>query len=236
MRIASQLVLFVVIASLTILSARAQFTYSFVTQLGSGSLTLNTNNLVGGGDVNSAAYTDTLDSLTFNGITYTNLYFTVWNNFNYLASHFSGFQIFVNKSPYGSAGTLELNVWGNNSSVVNGTSVSDLLTVLSSFNLFEFERDVEFDDPSLPGTQDGTIASFQLLSPSTINSFGIQTNCFGFNIAGNTNATVVVEACTNVTNPVWVPVQTNILTSGSIYFSDPGWTNYTDRFYRLRSP
>jgi hypothetical protein len=234
MRIASHLVLFVVTASLTILSARAQFTYSFVTQLGSGSLTLNTNNLVGSGDVNNAVYTDTLDSLTFNGITYTNLYFTVWNNYNYLAGHFSGFQIFVNKSPYGSSGTLELDVWGNNSSVVNGTSVSDFLTVLSSFNLFETERTVEFD-PDFD-YQTGTIASFQLLSPSTINSFGIQTNCFGFNIAGNTNATVVVEACTNMTNPVWVPVQTNILTSGSTYFSDPGWTNYTDRFYRLRSP
>jgi hypothetical protein len=235
MKIASHLVLFVVTASLTILSARAQFTYSFVTQLGSGSLTLNTNNLVGSGDVNSAAYIDTLDSLTFNGITYTNLYFTVWNNNYVFGGYLSGFQIFVNKSPYSSASTLELNVWGNNS-VVNGTSVSDFLTVLSSFNLFEFERDIEFDNPSLPGTQTGTIASFQLLSPSTINSFGIQTNCFGFNIAGNTNATVVVEACTNMTNPVWVPVQTNILTSGSIYFSDPGWTNYTNRFYRLRSP
>jgi hypothetical protein len=235
MRIASHLVLFVVTASLTILSARAQFTYSFVTQLGSGSLTLNTNNLVGSGDVNSAAYIDTLDSLTFNGITYTNLYFTVWNNYYYLASQFSGFQIFVNKSPYGSSGTLELDVWGNNSSVVNGTSVSDFLTVLSSFNLLEFERTVEFYNSGID-YQTGTIASFQLLSPSTINGFGIQTNCFGFNIAGNTNATVVVEACTNMTNPVWVPVQTNILTSGSTYFSDPGWTNYTDRFYRLRSP
>jgi hypothetical protein len=119
---------------------------------------------------------------------------------------------------------------------VNGTSVPDLLTVLSSFDLFETERGVEFFDPSEPYMQEGTIASFQLLSPSTINSFGIQTNCFGFNIVGNTNATIVVEACTNMINPVWVPVQTNILTSGSIYFSDPGWTNYPGRFYRLRSP
>ena len=36
--------------------------------------------------------------------------------------------------------------------------------------------------------------------------------------------------------PVWQPVQTNTLTSGSPYFSDPQWTNYPGCFYRLRSP
>ena len=223
-------------ASLVVLSARAQFAYSFVTSVGSGSFTLNTNNLVfTGSDGNAAAYTDTLDSLIFNGVTYTNLAFNVFNNFS-VFNYVDGFQILVNKSPYSSASTLELDVWGNNS-VVNGTTVSDLLTVLSSFNSFETERRVEFFDPSEPFyMQDGTITSFQLLPAFTTSGSGILTNCFGFNIAGNTNATVVVEACTNMANPVWVPVQTNILTSGSIYFSDPGWTNYPSRFYRLRSP
>jgi hypothetical protein len=46
----------------------------------------------------------------------------------------------------------------------------------------------------------------------------------------------MVEACTNFTNPVWQPVQTNTLTGGSSYFSDPQWTNYPARFYRFRSP
>jgi hypothetical protein len=44
----------------------------------------------------------------------------------------------------------------------------------------------------------------------------------------------VVEASTDLIN--WQPVQTNTLTSGSVYFSDPQWTNYPGRFYRLRSP
>jgi hypothetical protein len=47
---------------------------------------------------------------------------------------------------------------------------------------------------------------------------------------------VVVEACTNLSNPDWQPMQTNLLTTGSAYFSDPQWTNYPNRFYRLRSP
>jgi hypothetical protein len=47
---------------------------------------------------------------------------------------------------------------------------------------------------------------------------------------------VVVEACTNLANPIWYPLATNTLTGGSYYFNDPQWTNYPSRFYRLRSP
>jgi hypothetical protein len=46
----------------------------------------------------------------------------------------------------------------------------------------------------------------------------------------------VVEACTNLANPVWVPVSTNTLSSGTNYFSDPQWTNYLGRYYRLSTP
>jgi hypothetical protein len=68
-------------------------------------------------------------------------------------------------------------------------------------------------------------------------SFGIQTNHFGFNINWASEQTVVVDACTNLANPAWQPVQTNTLpSSGTVYFSDPQWTNYPGRCYRLRSP
>jgi len=46
----------------------------------------------------------------------------------------------------------------------------------------------------------------------------------------------VVEASTNLANPAWILVGTNILDGGSYYFSDPQWTNYPARFYRLRWP
>ena len=65
--------------------------------------------------------------------------------------------------------------------------------------------------------------------------FGVQTNQFGFDVIGD-NWTFVVEACTNLANPVWVPVATNITTGGQAYVGDPNWTNYPGRFYRLRSP
>jgi hypothetical protein len=66
------------------------------------------------------------------------------------------------------------------------------------------------------------------------SSFGVQNNQFGFNIRGGTNLVIVVEACTNLANPLWTPVSTITLTGGLSYFSDPQWTNYPNRFYRLR--
>jgi hypothetical protein len=65
---------------------------------------------------------------------------------------------------------------------------------------------------------------------------GALTNGFGLTITGNSNMIVVVEACTNLLSPTWYSLQTNTLTSGSSCFSDPQWTNYPGRFYRLRSP
>jgi BspA type Leucine rich repeat region (6 copies) len=67
-------------------------------------------------------------------------------------------------------------------------------------------------------------------------SFGVQTDQFGFNITGTSGLVIVVEASTKLANSTWVPVATNALTGGSSYFSDPQWTNYPGRFYRLRSP
>jgi hypothetical protein len=66
--------------------------------------------------------------------------------------------------------------------------------------------------------------------------FGVRSNQFGFTIAWATNGAVVVQAATNLSNPVWVPVATNTLNSGSSYFSDPAWTNFPQRFYRLTTP
>jgi hypothetical protein len=67
-------------------------------------------------------------------------------------------------------------------------------------------------------------------------SFGVRTNVFGFNITGTTNFPIVLEACTNLVNSVWEPLQNCNLTNGSIYFSDPDWSNYSTRLYRIRSP
>ena len=65
-------------------------------------------------------------------------------------------------------------------------------------------------------------------------SVGVQAGTFGFTIIGVTNQTIVVEASTNLVD--WQPFWTNALSGVSTNFIDLQWTNYSARFYRLRSP
>ena len=71
---------------------------------------------------------------------------------------------------------------------------------------------------------------------STGPGFGVQSNSFGFVVSWATNIPVVVEACTNLDSPVWIPLQTNTPTNGSFFFSEPLQTNGSGRYYRLSSP
>jgi len=66
--------------------------------------------------------------------------------------------------------------------------------------------------------------------------FGVQINGFSFLISWGTNVPIVVEACTGLASGTWTALQTCTLTHGTNYFSDPAWTNYPARFYRVRSP
>ena len=66
--------------------------------------------------------------------------------------------------------------------------------------------------------------------------FGVRTNVFGFNMTGNSNVMVVVEAATNLANPTWQALGTYMFSNSPVYFSDSQWTNSPSRFYRFRSP
>jgi hypothetical protein len=76
---------------------------------------------------------------------------------------------------------------------------------------------------------------FPLILPNN-PSLGVRSNQFGFTVSWATNRSVVVEASTNLTNSTWSSVEAATLTNGSLYFSDPQWSNHPARFYRVRSP
>jgi hypothetical protein len=65
---------------------------------------------------------------------------------------------------------------------------------------------------------------------------GMETNPFGFVISWATNASVVVEACTELPNANWLAIGTSTLLNGVSHFSDPDWSQHPARFYRLRTP
>ncbi len=102
-----------------------------------------------------------------------------------------------------------------------------------------------FDDDSaatayyLPGTA-GWGATFDglptaLWLPQIVAS-AVRTNQFSFYVDWASGQSVVVDGCTNLSHPIWLPLQTNLLSGGPWYFSDPQWTNYPGRFYRASSP
>ena len=71
---------------------------------------------------------------------------------------------------------------------------------------------------------------------TTDGSFGVRQNQFGFNVAGTPDIPLVIEASAALPAASWIPLHTCTLTNGLLYFSDPQWTNYSKRFYRIRSP
>jgi len=67
-------------------------------------------------------------------------------------------------------------------------------------------------------------------------NFGVQNNQFGFDITGTPAIPIVVEASTNLANPVWTALTNVALTNGSFHFSDSQWTNYPARYYGIGFP
>jgi hypothetical protein len=65
---------------------------------------------------------------------------------------------------------------------------------------------------------------------------GVGSAGFGLNITGTADIPIVIEAATSLANTTWVALQSLNLTNGAFFFSDPNWTNYPTRFYRIRSP
>ncbi|MEI8080012.1 MAG: hypothetical protein WCH61_10345 [bacterium] len=56
----------------------------------------------------------------------------------------------------------------------------------------------------------------------------VRTNRFGFNVSGTVGQSVVVEGSTNLST--WLPLKTNTLGSGPLYFSDPATGAFSWRF------
>jgi hypothetical protein len=71
-----------------------------------------------------------------------------------------------------------------------------------------------------------------ILVNSSDSGFGLPSN--GFTISWATNTSVVVEASTNL--QTWTPMLTNTLIAGTNTFNDPNWSDYPQRFYRVRTP
>jgi len=90
------------------------------------------------------------------------------------------------------------------------------------------------------GTNGGGAIFGLAVLPQIMNdgNFGIRSGAFGFDFTGISRQTGIIERCTNLAQPAWSPLQTNLLTGAPQYFFDAQFSQDqgADGFYRIRSP
>ena len=64
----------------------------------------------------------------------------------------------------------------------------------------------------------------------------LRSGQFSFDITGTPDIPIVIEAATNLTNGDSAPLQSGLLSGGLLHSTDPSWTNFPARFYRIRWP
>ena len=98
-------------------------------------------------------------------------------------------------------------------------------------NLAEVSGILSPDDPA-----NGEIIITAVPTPlaiiTTDAAFGFTNGVFGFDVTGPSGSNVVIQASTDL--QTWIPLQTNLLGSGPLYFSDPQSTTNVQRFYRAQ--
>jgi len=86
----------------------------------------------------------------------------------------------------------------------------------------------------------GSAVSFHILmiarlygkAPLLLSDVVITSNHYGFNVTGESNSLVVVEASTEIVH--WKALATNTLGSTALPFLDPSPMSFQSRFYRAR--
>ena len=66
-------------------------------------------------------------------------------------------------------------------------------------------------------------------------NLGFKSGQFGFDITAMSGQPFVIEAATNLVQPVWKPLSTNTAIN-TVSFTDPQWKEYPTRLYRIRTP
>ena len=76
----------------------------------------------------------------------------------------------------------------------------------------------------------GTPVSIAIITTNA--AFGFTHGVFGFDVSGPSGSDVVIQASTDL--QTWIPLQTNQLGSGLLYFSDAQSPANVRRFYRAQ--
>ncbi len=114
------------------------------------------------------------------------------------------------------------DIGGGGGSIIDSSAIT---------NLTEISGILSPDDP-----YDGEIIITAVPTPlaisTTDSAFGFTNGLFGFDVTGPSGSNVVIQASTDL--HTWIPLQTNLLSSRLLYFSDPQSPTNVQRFYRAQ--
>jgi hypothetical protein len=92
------------------------------------------------------------------------------------------------------------------------------------------------DSPGSPDDQNnGEIIITAVPTPVAIitsAALGFTNGMFGFDVIGPSGSNVVIQASADL--HTWIPLQTNLLGSGPLHFSDSQSPDNVQRFYRIQ--
>jgi hypothetical protein len=69
-------------------------------------------------------------------------------------------------------------------------------------------------------------------APPQLSQLSLTNGAWSMLVSGDAGATCVIEAATNLLNPAWFSIATNVLASPPFLLSDSYATNFSQRFYR----
>ena len=128
---------------------------------------------------------------------------------------------FVSYGDYGAPGGYGYGYGGGGGSIIDSSAITNLTGISGIYS------------PDDPTNGEIIIICVPTLPPAIISTraaFGFANGVFGFDVTGPSGSNVVIQASTDL--QTWLPLQTNLLGSGPIYFFDPQSTTNNQRFYR----
>jgi hypothetical protein len=127
----------------------------------------------------------------------------------------------------GGGGSYDGDSGGGGGSIIDSSAIT-ILTEVSGI--------ASPDDPAnFFNTGNGEIIITAVPTPLVITphaAIGFTNGAFGFDVIGPSGSNVVIQASADL--QTWIPLQTNLLGSGPLYFSDPQPTTNVQRFYRVQ--
>jgi hypothetical protein len=140
--------------------------------------------------------------------------------------------------------TIQVFAWYNEGGMINSLSAAQAegvpwgASAMGSLDVGVLPTGQIVVMPNLGNIELGLLTPPNICPAVILNNstnFGVRPSGFSFTVFCASNATVVVEASTDLVAPDWLPVLTNSIvpTNGAFNFSDPEWANYPGRFYRI---